>query len=236
MVASPVPIYLGCAGLIVGSLGLGAHYMLGGNSVSATDTRTDKPLFARSVEEASLPAPSWPSNGVGVAHYQPMVELLATPVRSTQPPPATAAQPQNPPQTAQPPQQEQRAAPREAVRDLAPPPARQSRRARNQRNQPPADEAMASTEQADPRAARSQARRDGGSQRYDRRSRELEDAEVVDASRSDRRRFERDERPLRDGERRVVVREEIREPEPRIFRGPEQGGSSPFGLFGIFDR
>ena len=47
----------------------------------------------------------------------------------------------------------------------------------------------------------------------------------------------RPDRRQRDGER-VVVREEIREPEQRVVRGPEQrdGGFSPFRLFGIFDR
>ncbi len=46
------------------------------------------------------------------------------------------------------------------------------------------------------------------------------------------------DRRARDGERRVVVREETREPEQRVVRGPEQRevGFSPFRLFGIFDQ
>ena len=234
MPGSPVPIYLGCAGLIVGSLGLGAQHMLGGNSVSATNT-TEQPLFARSVEEASLPATGWPSQNVSVAHYEPMVELLTTPARSTQPPAGGRRSRRRAPPMAQQPQQEPRAAPREIVRDLSQPQGRQSRRARDTR------ETAASTEQADPREARTQERqrnaaqaetdkRDGGSRRSERRYRDRDDAEAVDMrSRPDRRQ--------RDGER-VVVREEIREPEQRVVRGPEQrdGGFSPFRLFGIFDR
>ena len=234
MPGSPVPIYLGCAGLIVGSLGLGAQHMLGGNSVSATNTAAEQPLFARSVEEASLPATGWPSQNASVAHYHPMVELLTTPARSTQPPPAVAAQPERPP-IAEQPQQEPRAAPREIVRDLSQPQSRQSRRTRNTR------EATAPTEQTDPHEARTQERqrnaaqvetdkRDGGSRRSERRYRDRDDAEAVETrARPDRRQ--------RDGER-VVVREETREPEQRVVRGPEQreGAFTPFRLFGIFDR
>ena len=87
MPGSPVPIYLGCAGLIVGSLGLGAQHLLGGNSVlGCTHAAPQPPLFARSVEEAALPA-----TRLAVAEcqtsriYDPMVELLTAPARSTQP-------------------------------------------------------------------------------------------------------------------------------------------------------
>jgi hypothetical protein len=155
-----------------------------------------------------------------------------------------------PPQTAQQPQQEPQAAPREVVRELAQPQTRQSRRTRNQRDrtEPPANEAMASTEQGELRAARPQTRKEQRQarreqerqeRRYDRRSRDRDDDEAIETRpRSDRRRVERDDRPPRDGERRVIVREDIREPAPRIVRGPEQrdGGFSPFRLFGIFDR
>jgi len=231
MPGSPIPIYLGCAGLIVGSLGLGAQHMLGGNSVPAANTAVEQPLFARSVEEASLPAKDWSSQNASVAHYDPMVELLTTPARSTRPP-AAAAQPKSPP-TAEQPQQEPRAAPREVVRDLSQPQTRQSQRARNPR------EVTAPTEQTDPREARTQERqrnaaqaetdkRDGGPRRSERRYRDREDAEAVETrARPDRRQRER-----------VVVREDTREPEQRIVQGPEQreGGLTPFRLFGIFDR
>jgi hypothetical protein len=210
MHGSPLPIYLGCAGLIVGSLGLGAQHLLGGNSVSATNTAPEQPLFAQSVEEASLPATGWPSQSVSVAHYDPMVELLTTPARSNQTAPATAAQRENPPVVVLDPprgseqaQQEPRAAPREVVRDLPQQTTRQSRRAKNQRNRDDAranEDVTASTEPVETR------------------------------SRSDRRR-------QRDPEQRAVIREEVREPEQRVVRGPEQrDGFSPFRLFGIFDR
>jgi hypothetical protein len=280
MLASPLPIYLGCAGLIVGSLGLGAHHMLGNGSGSPKDTAAEQPLFAKSVEQAALPTTQWPSKGVDVAYYGPMVELLTQPASSVPAPladPSRDAAPQGTPQETfqqapqgqQPPtrdvapapqspsttargQEQPRAAPREVVRELPPQQSRQSRRARDQR---PRDDARssgetASTEQVDPREARTQEtrtqetrtqerqrtatqvdteRREG--RRSERRYRDRDDADEVDArSRSDRR--------GRDGERRVVVREETREPEQRVVRGSEQRelGFSPFRLFGIFEQ
>lgn len=273
MLASPVPIYLGCAGLIVGSLGLGAQYLIGGNSGSATDA-SGPPLFAQSVEEALLPADRWTSQNRGVAHYGPMVELLTTPARSTaassvaahpqqnSPVAAREAQTAEPqraePQRAEPAQEQPRTAPREVVRDTSQPQPRQSRRTRNQRDRHEVrEDTTASAEQIDPREARAQATRqetrgqerrrtatqdvetrEQGARRSERRYRDRDDAEVVEPpSRYDRRRVERDDRRLRDDERRVVIREEIREPDQRMVRGPErEGGFSPFRLFGIFDR
>jgi hypothetical protein len=231
MLASPLPIYLGCAGLIVGTLGLGAQHMLGGSSSPSTNTAMEQPLFARSVEQASLPAPQWPSTNVDVAYYGPMVELLTQPTSSTPAPFADPSRVAAPQQQQQPAhdvapapqsssttvqaQEEPRAAPREVVRDLSPQQSKQTRRAKNQRQRDDArssDGETASTEQVDPRQARARYRDDADEPRSDRRS--------------------------RDGERRVVVREEIREPEPRVVRGPEQRevGFSPFRLFGIFDQ
>lgn len=267
MLASPVPIYLGCAGLIVGSLGLGAQHMLGGNSVSATNAESEQPLFARSVEEASLPAPHWSSQHSNVAYYDPMVKLLTTPSRSVPPAPATPqASPQqaNTPPASQPAQpqaiegaqQEPRAAaPREIVRDI-PQQTSPSKRNRSARTR---DDATTPAEQVDPRDAYAKADRDSRSQERQRNARQLhtrqvdnerrdgsrrserrygnrDDSEPVDTrSRSDRRRVEVDEPRQREGERRVIVREES---EPHIVRGPEprEGGFSPFGLFGIFGR
>jgi hypothetical protein len=235
MPGSPVPIYLGCAGLIVGSLGLGAQHLLGGNSVSSTSSTPEQPLFARSVEQASLPMERWSSQNRDVAYYGPMVELLTTPTSST-PAPAmepspTAAQQEQQPAAAE----EPRAAPREVVRDLPQQQTNQSRRTRNQRSKDDArarNEATVSTEQADPRDVRAQDRQQTGPRRSERRYRDREEAEPTDT------RF-RSERRQRDGERRVAIREETREPEQRVVRGPEQRegfGFSPFRLFGIFDR
>jgi hypothetical protein len=269
MLASPVPIYLGCAGLIVGGLGLGAHHMLGAGSGSAQDAAAEQPLFAKSVEHASLPATQWPSKNVDVAYYEPMVELLTRPTSSVpapladpsrvaaapqqEPPRDVAPAPQSSPTTVQ---EQPRAAPREVVRDLSAQPGKQSKRARNQRQRDDARAGngdTASTEQVDPREARTQERqrtatqvdterRDG--RRSERRYRDRDDADEIDArSRSDRRGREVEERRPRDGERRVVIREETREPEQRVMRGPEQRGPeqrdlgfSPFRLFGIFDQ
>jgi hypothetical protein len=286
MLASPVPIYLGCASLIVGTLGLGAQHLLGGSSGPSTnkDTAMEQPLFARSVEQASLPTTQWPSKNVDVAYYGPMVELMTQPTASVPapladpsrvavpqgtPPEATQGQqpsardvapaPQSPSTTAQV-QEQPRAAPREVVRDLSPQQSKQSRRARHQRQRDDARTGgeTASTEQVDPREARTQEtrnqerqrtatrvdteRRDG--RRSERRYRDRNDVDEVDArTRSDRRGREFEDRRPRDGERRVVVREETREPEQRVVRGPEQRGLeqrdvgfSPFRLFGIFEQ
>jgi hypothetical protein len=182
MLASPVPIYLGCAGLIVGCLGLGAQSMLGGNSVSATKAESAQPLFARSVEEASLPSSHWSSQQSNVAHYEPMVKLLATPSRSVPPAPVTST-PQTPaPTTATPqtnashasapqenppavshnvpaPQATESVQPREVVRDI-PQQTKPPKRSRNARTR---DDATASTEQVDPRDAYAKADREARS-------------------------------------------------------------------------
>jgi hypothetical protein len=182
MLASPLPIYLGCAGLIVGSLGLGANHMLGGGSGPSTnkDAAMEQPLFAKSVEQASLPTTEWPSKNVDVAYYGPMVELLTQPTASVPAPladPSRVAATQETSQGQQPPtrdvapasqspsttahvQEQPRAAPREVVRDLSPRQSRQSRRPKNQhqRDDARAGRETASTEQVDPRETRAQER------------------------------------------------------------------------------
>lgn len=252
MLASPLPVYLGCAGLLVGSLGLGAQYLIGGNSVGATNDISEQPLFARSVEEAALPTTPWPSQDSAVAHYGPMMDLLSQPARSTEPTPQTNAALQDPTPAAD--AHKPAAAPREVVRDVPQQQIRQSRRSKNARArdqararedsdtaiEPAARDARAEAlaeerprGQELQRGARTGERtetRDGRSRRYDRRTRSRDDAdaEVVDA-RPDHRFDER--RP------RWGVREEIREPAERFVRGAEpREGFSPFRMFGIFDQ
>ena len=266
MLASPLPIYLGCAGLIVGSLGLGANHMLGGGSGSSRDAATinvaaEQPLFAKSVEQAALPTTQWPSKNVDVAYYGPMVELLTQPTSSVPAPMAdpsrvaasqeaqshthdVAPAPQSPSTTAR--AQEQ---PRDVVREVSPQQSRQSRRARNQRPRENASVSAeaAATDQVGSREARAEERYQ---ERYPERQRATTqaDTERRDGRRSDRRYRDRDDvdevdarshwdRRGRGGERRVDVRQD-REPEQRMVRGPEQrdGGFSPFRLFGIFDQ
>ncbi|MBX9772884.1 MAG: hypothetical protein K2Y71_00615 [Xanthobacteraceae bacterium] len=255
MLSSPVPIYLGCAGLIVGALGLSAHSMLGGNSFPASNAEPNQPLFARSVEEASLPASHWPTQQPSVAYYDPMVRLLTTPSRSVAPVPVIAT-PQaglrqaNPTPAAQPQamesQQEPRAAPHEIARDMP----RQTKTSKRSRSARTRDDAVTSREQVDGRDAYARVDRESrqldprqvdserheGSRRLDRRYGNRYDSEPIDArSRSDRQRVEVDERGQRERERRVIIREE---PHPRIVRGPEQreGGFTPFSMFGAFGR
>jgi hypothetical protein len=256
MLASPLPVYLGCAGLIVGSLGLGAQYLVGGNSVGATNETSEQPLFARSVEEAALPTTPWPSQSPAVAHYGPMVDLLSQPALSPEPTTETSAVPQSQAPAAD--AHEPAAAPRTIVREVPQQQqTRQSRRTKRARDEARArDDASAATEPA-PRDARAEAlaeeqpraqerqrgarqgeateMRDGRSRRQDRRSRDTDDAEVVDTrSRSE---WRRDGRRPREAEPRGVAREEIREPSERVVRGAEpREGFSPFRMFGIFDQ
>jgi hypothetical protein len=248
MLASPVPIYLGVAGLIVGSLGLGAQYLVGGNAGIATDATTERPPFARSVEQASLPATPWtsPNPGApnpdapnpGVAHYGPMVELLTQPTRSTEPtrsaePTAQASAAQQQPEPRR--EQASTAAPREIVRDGRQQQARQPGQTRNARVR---DEARTGN---DPRMATEPDARDDRAEvprrRYDRRTRSREESEVVDTrSRSDRRRFEPNERRPRVPDPRVVIREETSEPERFVRGGEPREGFTPFQMFGIVDE
>ena len=137
----------------------------------------EQPLFAKSVEQASLPTTQWPSKNVDVAYYGPMVELLTQPTSSVPAPLAdpsrVAAQlpeqaqpsardvapaPQSPSTTTAQAQEQPRAAPREVVRELSPQQSKQSRRARDQRQRDDARAGAetAATEQVDPREARTQ--------------------------------------------------------------------------------
>jgi hypothetical protein len=163
MPVSPVPIYLGCACLIVGGLGLGAQHMLGGNTVvSATNSAPQPPLFAQSVEQASLPAEKWASQRRDVAHHEAMVQLLTRPVGYAAPSAAPAAPQADPSassreaQAAGAAQEVPRAAPREVVRDLAKPTRRPSKRTRDARAK---DAAAEPADLVDRREARAQRRR-----------------------------------------------------------------------------
>jgi len=239
MVAHPVPIYLGCAGLIVGTLGLGAHHMVGGNSV-ATTARV-QPLFARSVEEAALPAPRWHHQNQqqqqqpGVAFHEPMVELLTT---GASPEAAQAAAERAEPTTPQ----------REAVRQIPVPPASQA-----PPREPAAAGEIAATASAPVKAphvqaeagvaARREVVRDVPRQQAEqppKRTKNVRraksDSETSNQrSASERRPRAPEDRRQREPEQRVIVRELAREPEPRIVRAPESG-FNPFRLFGIFDQ
>src|SRR5918997_342359 len=109
-----LPIYLGWAGLLVGGLGLGANHVIGGNVLpfaqsEPQQSEQQQPLFAKSVEEAALPAPRWPTQDRGIAFYDPLIELKA----QVSAPPASNAGNQEQPTTREvrqiplPPQQEE---------------------------------------------------------------------------------------------------------------------------------
>ncbi len=62
------------AGLVLGAFGVGGHYLT--NRDTSGKVTNAEPLFARSVEEAGLPASRWPAVRLDVPYYGPMVELL----------------------------------------------------------------------------------------------------------------------------------------------------------------
>jgi hypothetical protein len=243
MVAHPVPIYLGCAGLIIGTLGLGAHHMLGGDRVG--NTAPEQPLFAKSVEQAALPAPRWSfqnnqNQNPGVAFHEPMVELLTTGA-SPEAAQAAAAAAREEPAATQP----------EAVREI-PVPQAPAREVTATASAPvPAPRVQGEAGVAAPREAvrevpQQQAEQPPKRTKNTRRAKTGSETSNP-RSASERRRRVPEERRQREPEQRVIVREVVREPpgprvrevvrepEPRIVRAPEPG-FSPFRLFGIFDQ
>jgi hypothetical protein len=232
MPASSVPIYLGCAGLIVGGLGLGAQHLLGEKLVPATSAQPEPPLFAQSVEEALLPTEGWPAQSPRVAFYEPTVELMMRAAAASAAAPSSA--PTQSGQTGAV-HEERTAAPREVVRDVP----RQQTRQSSPRAKSRTKEAATTSVEPDPRDARAQADPGYLPRRSDRRSRERSEIEPVDPrSRYDRRQRGPDERRYRERAPRVIVedirgRDDIREPEPRYVRPPQpREGFSPLGILG----
>jgi hypothetical protein len=84
LLAHPVPIYLGCASLLVGSLGLAGKFAIG-----ETPTKShlaEKALFVQSAEVPASAGFRWPSvseNG-GIAFNAQMLDLMAPRGASTQ--------------------------------------------------------------------------------------------------------------------------------------------------------
>ena len=222
MFTSPVPIYLGCAGLIVGSLGLGAQHLMSRGSAPVPTSAQEQPLFAKSVEEAALPATHWPSQNPEVAFYEPMVELLTTPARISEPSQPTATRQEEPTVAAR----------REVVRDVPHEQVKQSSR-----------RAKITGQETSPRRTSNPIKRFESAAGSARKSRTTlkrgtpnravsgaairigEESEPVEMrSRSER------------GGQRVVIREGTREPERFARERQESPGFSPFRLFGIFDQ
>jgi hypothetical protein len=228
MATSPVPIYLGWAGLIVGSLGLGVQYFLDARTVSATDAPAERPLFARSVEEAPLAAEHWPSRERSVAYYRPMLELMTWSAAAQASEPSTQAQSGV--------VQDQRAAmAREATRETPRQQARSSKRARAR-----AKDERAPITEPDAREARAQADVETTSRRSDRRSRERRDGEEIDSDyRADRRQREAesrryDDRRYRERGRGVEI-EDVPDAEPRYVAPPgARERFAPPPIFEIF--
>jgi len=200
MVAHPVPIYLGCAGLLIGTLGMGAQSAL---HVDRPASNNEPPLFARSVEEAALPVERWPSKG-NIPYYAPMLDLAQTTARSSdaspnehrsdpnpnehedaprtvreiplhatgEPPPAPRLSSPPPASRSTPPAV---VPPREIVRDLPNKRARGTRAKNAKSRHAPAD--RAATTESDPREAYAKSTGDDDSRRAERRHRQRTDPE-----------------------------------------------------------
>ena len=265
MLASPLPIYLGCAGLIVGTLGLGAHHMLGGGFRLRDEQRRGSGTTAVCAvrREASLPT------------YALAVDKCRRCVLRTDGGTADAADRRSAPrrlpwQTPQAQSQRRWSAQATAqahCRNHARFRARWcatflSRRhpPKRARNDARAGRATASTEQVDPRehyasadAIRAHGSGSGTTTQADTERRDTGRVDPsaataiamtptprmrVPARTADALRSRMRDRRGRDGERRVVVREETgsRSSASCADRNSAMSGFSPFRLFGIFDR
>jgi hypothetical protein len=221
MLASPIPIYLGCAGLLVGSLGLGAQYLIGGNSVTKSDPAPTQPLFVQSIDAVPMTSQQWLSREHTVAFYGPMIDLMTTAAVASRHA-ATSAQSSTPQSDTA--QEAQVSAPRETLRERSRQTKPSSRRAKARTR----EETMAA--EPDPREARAQADAEEVVH-WERHYRSRDDVEAVD-HRSRGRDTQR-HRP-RNSRERAPVEEDLRDSMPRVFRvpAPDHAGFNPPGLFG----
>ncbi len=91
MRAHSLTVLVSGALVTAGVIGLGAHIY----NYSRAPVTEVEPLFARSVEQAELPASHWRTKRLDVPYYGPMVELLTLGASaSRQRQPATAPEPQ----------------------------------------------------------------------------------------------------------------------------------------------
>jgi hypothetical protein len=219
-----------CAGLVLGAVGVGGHYL--SSRDPAGKVKNAEPLFARSVEEAGLPAGRWPAVRLDVPYYGPMVELLTLGASAGRT--ATADQPA--PQATEAARETPRGS-REAVEVR-----RQQKQARRPKEKRRDDEAATEPDPRDAyaRAVPERKQRRGSTERGQddegngttrrSRSRQLEADEATD-----RQRYEGRRQPSPD---RSFTREDRRERERQDTRAPEnrESGFTPFRMFGIFDQ
>ena len=220
-----------CAGLILGALGLGGHYL--SNRDTSGKVTNAEPLFARSVE-AGLSAGRWPAVRLDVPHYGPMVELLTLGANSGRTATADQSAPQGHTEAA-------RETPRTSKE--AAEVRKQQKQARRPKEKRRNDDAATETDARDAYARevpeRKQRRgstqqRDDEDEAADRtsrrsRSRQPEADEATDRRQEGRRQQSRD---------RSFTRDDSRERERRDTRAPEnrESGFTPFRMFGVFDQ
>ncbi len=230
MPASSSTIFV-CAGLILGALGLGGHYL--SNRDTSGKVTNAEPLFARSVEEAGLSAGRWPAVRLDVPHYGPMVELLTLGANSGRTATADQSAPQGHTEAA-------RETPRTSKE--AAEVRKQQKQARRPKEKRRNDDAASDADARDAYAREVPERqhRRGSTQRRDdedevgttgrSNSRQLEADEATDRRREEGRRQQSRERPF--------TRDDGRERERRDTRAPEnrESGFTPFRMFGIFDQ
>lgn len=239
MPASAVPIFA-CAAIVIGVLGLGAHYMVGRETAGSRTTAEVAPLFARSVELAELPAARWPAGRLDVPYYGPMVELLTMAAEVSR---SATAVPQ------------QRQAAKESVRDnrgtsteVGEPDRKQMKQSSRAKAKRAKDDGASPSGEVDAQEADQRAREKGGTttrpksddghfgpRRNERGLTNRPQPEAPDSS-ADRRR-QKEWREREPGQR-VFAREANREQERRFAPMPEhrEGSFTPFRLFGIFGQ
>jgi hypothetical protein len=219
-----------CAGLVLGAVGVGAHYL--NNRDTSANVTNAEPLFARSVGEAELPAGRSRAVRLDVPYYGPMVELLTLGASAGRTATADRSAPQGH-------TEEARGTPR--VLKEAAKLRKQQKQAWRPKEEKRRNNAVATENDAREAYARDvperKQRRGWTPRRYDedqadraRRSRPLDVHETTD-----RRRQEGSRQPSRN---RSLARDGSRERGRRDTRGPENrdSGFTPFRMFGIFDQ
>jgi hypothetical protein len=221
-----------CAGLALGALGVGGHYLT--NRDTPEKVTNAEPLFARSVEEAGLPAGRWPVVRLDVPYYGPMVELLTLGASAGRTATVDQPPPQVPPHAA-----------RETPRGLeeAVEVRKQQKQTRRIKEKRPNDAAAieADAREAYAKEVQERKQRRGSTQGRDdegegdrairrSRTRQHEFEEPINRRRQEDQRQQAHDRSFTREDRREEKRREVRSPENRDV------GSTPFRLFGIFEQ
>jgi hypothetical protein len=221
-----------CAGLVLGALGVGGHYLT--NRQTSWNVTNAKPLFARSVEEAEFPASRWPAARLDVPYYGPMVELLT--LGASAGGTATADQSAQQGHTGT---ERQTPRPSSEAKEIR----KQQKQARRPKEKRQNDDAAteADAREAYAREVPERNQRRGPTHRRDdydeadrttrrSRSRQPELDEAADRRREESRRQQSRDRSFTRDDRGERERQDRRAPENR------EAGFTPFRMFGIFEQ